>query len=466
MIMDQEIDIQVETQDWETILRRGFESKELDYKGPCAWAEDDKVACCRLVKDILAIANTKGGWLVIGVNETSTGFSWDGLTDDQCKSFETSRLNRFLQNYADPPINTGMIKPRSQEKNFVIITIPRFPDTPHICKKDFQENNNKRVLAAGAIYVRTDNNESASIKNSADMRAIIEQATRNRADQLLSSFRAILTGVPSSLAGDESLDHFFTQANDAKKHAQELIPRDLLSMPFGYRETIIHPMKFERFQFTIQQIERMAEAACVSYRGWPYIFYPTNGVGVQSLEDGLEFPFQDPDAFQFWQLRQSGLLYLNEMFQEDEQIINSRHHQKVDWEKLDDGCFPEQSKIGKLFGAITFAYTCVESVQCLVNLYTGQLADHEIIRLQIHLSGLNGRHLAKVRGNNNFHPMPWCCKTESIISEQRHSLAEWRAGVIPHAFEIFKYVMEKFNAPEPSYDEIASQMQKLLSRQL
>ena len=144
--------------DWETILRRGFESKELDYKRACAWSENDKKACCELVKDILAIANTKGGFIVVGVEETPTGYNWNGLSEQQCKSFETSRLNQFVQNYADPPINTHVIKHVSQASTFVIIEIPRFPDTPHVCQKDFPS-----VLAAGSLYVRTDNHESAPI---------------------------------------------------------------------------------------------------------------------------------------------------------------------------------------------------------------------------------------------------------------------------------------------------------------
>ena len=66
-------------QDGEAILRRGFESKEFDYKGPCVWDKGDKKACCEIVKDILATANTKGGFIVVGVDETDTGFSWSGL---------------------------------------------------------------------------------------------------------------------------------------------------------------------------------------------------------------------------------------------------------------------------------------------------------------------------------------------------------------------------------------------------
>ena len=262
-----------------------------------------------------------------------TGFSWDGLTEDQCKSFETSRLNRFLQNYADPPINAHVIKHTSQGNNFVIVEIPRFPDTPHICQKDYHKDN-QRVLAAGALYVRTDNNESAPIKNSADMRAIIEHATRNRADQLLASFRAVLTNTPQPATAPADLDQFDAQVRDAATRSKKLIPKDLASLPLGFRETAVHPLKFERLRFTIQQLEQMAEAASVSYRGWPYIFYNEKRADlIRHLDDSLEMPLNEQEAFQFWRLHRSGCLYVNEMLQEDERCFRSSGR----WSQADQG---------------------------------------------------------------------------------------------------------------------------------
>jgi predicted HTH transcriptional regulator len=61
------------------ILLRGHESKDFDYKMAAQWNETDKKACCELVKDILAMANTAGGFIVIGVSEPTTGFSLMGL---------------------------------------------------------------------------------------------------------------------------------------------------------------------------------------------------------------------------------------------------------------------------------------------------------------------------------------------------------------------------------------------------
>jgi len=70
-----------------TIVRRGFEGRDLDYKAPSKWDTSDKKACCNLVKDVLAIANTSGGFIVIGVDETDKGFVLTGLTIEQLASW-------------------------------------------------------------------------------------------------------------------------------------------------------------------------------------------------------------------------------------------------------------------------------------------------------------------------------------------------------------------------------------------
>jgi predicted HTH transcriptional regulator len=114
------------------ILLQGHESKELDYKCGMAWKEADKKSCCELVKDILAMANTRGGFIAIGVSEQPNGYSFDGVTVDQAETFDTSRLNRFLQSYADPPINALLRKVKHEGRIFVLIEVPAFTDTPHI----------------------------------------------------------------------------------------------------------------------------------------------------------------------------------------------------------------------------------------------------------------------------------------------------------------------------------------------
>src|SRR5260370_3225196 len=125
------------TSELTAILLRGRESKDFDYKAASAWDESDKKACCELVKDILAMANTLGGYIAIGVSEQPGGFSFDGVSTTQADSFDTSRLNRFLQKYAAPPINALLRKVTHDCKHFILIEGPAFSNTPHLRQKDF-----------------------------------------------------------------------------------------------------------------------------------------------------------------------------------------------------------------------------------------------------------------------------------------------------------------------------------------
>jgi predicted HTH transcriptional regulator len=174
-------------------IERNFESKDLDYKETLIWSSDDKKPKCELVKDVLAMANTEGGQIVIGVSELGDGFLLTGVSEGCAASVETSELCRFVQIYADPPINLHVQKVIHKDLLFIVIEVPRFTDTPHLCQKDYPG-----VLQDRTLYVRTDNNESAPVRSSADFRSVIERAVRNKSEDLLSAMRAILRNLCTS----------------------------------------------------------------------------------------------------------------------------------------------------------------------------------------------------------------------------------------------------------------------------
>ena len=75
------------------------------------------------------MANALAVSSVIGVSERPGGFSFDGVSTAQADSFDTFRLNRFLQNYADPPINALLRKVPHDSKLFIVIEVPAFSNT-------------------------------------------------------------------------------------------------------------------------------------------------------------------------------------------------------------------------------------------------------------------------------------------------------------------------------------------------
>ncbi|MFQ5903444.1 MAG: helix-turn-helix domain-containing protein [Candidatus Binatia bacterium] len=431
--------------DLKDILLRGYETKDLDYKAPMMWDENNKKACCEVIKDILGMANTLGGYIVIGVSESPNGFIWDGISDEQARSYDTSRVNRFLQNYADPPINTTLRKKDHDGKTFVIIGVPRFSDTPHICQKDYPG-----VLTTPTLYVRTDNNETAPIRSSADFRSILEQATRNRGDKLLASVRAILTtGEVTPSSNDE--EQFQAQLSESA------IRFDMTLNPYkeknysGYREAAFYPARFEPNRFTLDELRAAAKRASVDFRGWPFLFLSRESNETYAIQDGLEslvaFPdFNNNDRVDFWRLQQSGFFYQRVLMWEES--YQRRQGQ------------PPTMDIAAL------AMYVAEAIHCLTKLYEGLLDDTDQVHLWLRVLGTKDRQLERLDSRGGSLSMTYRSKLPEIRFSRILPIADWRAAIVEHAVEISKEVFLRFNWEQPSLGVIRGIIQKMFERRL
>jgi hypothetical protein len=415
------------------ILNRGHEAKDLDYKGPIAWDETNKKSCCELVKDILGMANTLGGYLVIGVSETTDGYTWEGLTAEQANSFDTTRVNRFLQNYADPPINTLLRKVKQDDKVFVIIEVPRFTDTPHVCQKEFPQ-----VLSATALYVRTDNNETAPLRSSADFRAIVEQAIRNRGDTLLASVRSILKGnTPPSVTDTEQ---FETQWKGAVAKFDEINPLKQRGYT-GYREATFFPTQFQADRFSMEQLRLAAERAHVNFTGWPFLAYSQSRTEwTYAIEDGLETLIEhhiNDERLDFWQFRQSGFFYQRVLMWEE-----FRQRQKQE---------PSAMHIDSL------AIYAAQAIDCLTRLYDTLLSDTDEVEFRLRVLGADKRRLETFDSRDLWGP--YICRIPQVSFRCVMPLAEWRASIVEHADKASQEIFHRFNWEHPgSYRNIIEKM--------
>ncbi|MBE7465617.1 MAG: ATP-binding protein [Planctomycetes bacterium] len=427
--------------DWSALITRGFESKELDYKAPMKWDAGDKAACCALVKDILALSNTNGGCIVIGVSELQNGkFILEGLTEEQTTSFETTRINQFLQNYSDPPINCTVVQVDHDNKAFIILQVPAFPDTPHICQKDFP-----KVLSATALYVRTDNNESAPLKSSADFRLVVENAVRNRADKLLSSFRAILKeGAPKE--SDEDIQRFEAEIVDSAKacdrqewsQSRNLVP---------YRETVFFPDTYNASLFPIDALRETANKINVEYRGWPFVHVSRNDSETYFADKCIETALGGKKSLHFWRLWQSGLLYTQENLRF---LSGDRDPDFLDFD--------------------SFCLLACDAVQTLVRLYSDHLQPDAAVTMRFSLFSVKDLPFSSSNPNRiiSRHPERWSfCRVNAIRYEATHRIAEWRSGMDTHAVELCKHVFRLFNVGDSTWlPEAKKLMVRMLERRL
>lgn len=263
------------------LILHPYESKEHEFKGPMAWNGNDKKSCCEIVKDILAIANTKGGFIVIGVEETKNGFERKGLTPEQIASFQPEEINRFIQRYAEPPINTTLSKIEHNGKSFVVISIPQFSSIPHICKTDYP-----KVLTKPTLYVRTDNNESAPIATTSDFHALIESAILKREQSLLTAIRSILKGYSPTEQSQTISEQYEKQMFSVIKEFEERNPLKQKNYT-GYREVTFFPSSsYDEKRFEITKLKDALKQASINFRGWPFIYLSNDSKDLYVIQRG------------------------------------------------------------------------------------------------------------------------------------------------------------------------------------
>lgn len=407
-----------------------------------SWDTKDKKSCCDLTKDIIAVANTEGGYIVIGVAEKDEGFEVAGVASDQAGTFESAALCQFIQNYSEPPIDVRVQKVLHKGKILVILEIPRFRDTPHICQKDFHCVLNDRIL-----YVRTDNNESAPIESSADFRALIENAIRNRTDSLLTSFRSILTSSsPSTERIPKAEEQFGSQIEAARLQFDKKYPYKEKSYSF-FVETVFKPESFDQYRFKSSVLKQAAEQASVSFTGWPFVVIHCNRPDwLSHTDDGIEgtIEWQDVaghDAFDFWRLNESGLFYKKEptaMSGSEPPSVSAQNSVRY------------------------FA----EAIYCMTRLFAGLIADSEYMCFRTLFLGARNRALtwADRRFPSGIYQSQYVANRPNLEVTATRPLADWRAGTVDHAIRMSTELMKGFGFEKPNEEQMRTQISNLLDR--
>src|SRR5262249_19713850 len=161
--------------------------------------------------------------------------------------------------------------------------------------------------------VRTDNNESAPLRSSADFRIVLERAVRNRSDTLLAAFRSILTnGTPLQSPNTDSVQELFdAQQAISESRFEQLNPLKGANC-VGFLQSSFFPSEFDAKRFNLDQLREAAFRGAVDFRGWPFLPIHLNRPDwTYAVQDGLETlvqgtDFAGNDMLDFWRFLQSG----------------------------------------------------------------------------------------------------------------------------------------------------------------
>lgn len=432
-------------------LSVGREKKTLDFKGPMAWDEHDKKASCEIVKDVLAMANTGGGLIVIGVEETGQCFRPVGLARDQAASWETTRLNQFISRYADPPVNAELLKDEVDGSTYACIRVPEFPDVPHLCKKEFPG-----VLSRATFYIRSDDVNSVPISRASDMRALIERATRKRGDAIADLVREIVShGVaPPEMAVEEK---FQAQLDDALYRFHE--KSQCAAKYDAWRELVAYPESFVADRVTDQHLMLALEHAEQDITGWPFVFVDRRDATAR-LVDGWEGHsaaggYADCARETYWTLRNTGLFLHRDLLPEATsdlprwvaEVVRNGELDRIEQRHIDLGLTIEGVALG---------------IQCIGRLYEVLDLGDEAITVRYSITSTLGRVV--IPSAPVVLPAPNGAAIAEVVVSRTESAQVWRASVPRLSAEMVAEILELFNWRDARtyQDQFASRAARVL----
>lgn len=380
------------------VVFRGIESDELDYKAAQSWTALSRAGRGKIIRHLIAIANTKGGFLVIGVGEDAAGRPslYTGVTDEESASFDPTAVGTFVNRCVEPPIDFTIERPLIDGKRFVIFIIKPFAQLPHVCC-----NSVDTELSMGMFYIRTPEASSRPATRAIEMQQLIQRAMRNQREQLAKVLRGILyesgtfhgTSAQSQFADtiNSSAEFFKRRKNPSKESS--LFQLSLLPE---------NPAAFD--------LTELRKAAIDAWRWNPGINFFEGETIENAYLTNVSLRFMATQGNWMWQVYKTGLFHCIGAFPPGDTIDGS---------SLRAWSLCIANFIGRLYAAL------------------GWQEEQPLLRVEL----FNVENKALVCGPG----LPGICKIDKIEFEFRRSAADLSAGSAAHAARLLKGIGERFN---------------------
>jgi hypothetical protein len=213
--------------DLQELVRSPREDLHIELK---EWIDpSDKKVRAKLAKELIALHNHGGGYLVVGFLDGPP------VEPDTCRpatleAFSTDNFNNAIKAFAEPAFHcvVHLVAHPDTGEQYPVIVVPPGVTVPVRCKADSPDGS----AQLDKYYIRRPGPESCPPQTAADWDALLNRCILSKKEELLDSLRSILSsGVP--LAGltatrpsdpFEDLMGFRDEAVAALGHLQDALP--------------------------------------------------------------------------------------------------------------------------------------------------------------------------------------------------------------------------------------------------
>lgn len=398
--------------DFAELVHRKVESDELDYKSAMSWRTMTRQEKGKILRHLTAFANTKGGYLVIGVSEDASGVPCNctGVSEEEASSFDPTPVGDFINSHIEPPLDYTIERPTVDGKRFVIFVVRPFKTLPHVCSRGVEGE-----LQEGIFYIRTAEASSRAARRAHEMQELLRRCMRNEREQLGRILRGILYETRSTpqTGNDYSSDLIL----DAERYFRNRRGRENHPLLFKFSITPEEPFFSDR-----EELPEMMQKALFPC-SQPEFLSKDEAVSGKKTPGSYRYLAQDKPML--WQFFDNGLFcYFKYPAEED-----------LSMER--------------------FARFCAEAVTFAGNL--GEFAgwSEELLTLKISLAPcrdimIDGRY--RVGAN------------KEISAEITRSAADLNSGRENHASRLLRRVGELLRLPDSKLDSFRQEIRNFLER--
>ncbi|HPN84393.1 MAG TPA: ATP-binding protein [Victivallales bacterium] len=407
--------------DWSSIIYRGFESEELDYKAAQNWLKLSRQGKARFARHCMALANTNGGYLVVGVGEDKSGRPCvhTGLSEQQAKSFDPTDVGNFINRFSDPAVDFDIERPVIDGRRYVVFSVRRFSLIPHICCASCESE-----LQQGFFYIRTVDAASRPAYKASEVHELVQRALRNQREHLGRMLRGILYENRKSLEPGAKAQ-FSEQLESSRSFFQKL------SSEYKWNggavwELSVFPPEFVLGKFSLSDIQDCVGRAYANPIGSPF-FDPDSA--DESYFTNVSLRLISKNSSSLLQVFSSGLLHYQKIFDSDK---SSFEYSRLLRFVLDSMLF-----VGKYY----YELGCTDELFSVMFRGTGM--ENRTLDLS------QSKDVSRRKSARSY-----VCRIPEIQVKIQRSAADLMSGTSEHGARIFKEICERFNFPQGQHEKL------------
>jgi hypothetical protein len=294
---------------------------------------DNRVARADVACALLALANSGGGFLVVGFDRDESGFVVAQPLPDDLAQYDQDAINGIAAHYAEPifEVAVQMVERSDGSSTHPVIIVPGDLDTPVRARRDGPE---RQHVTQNTYYIRRPGPQSAPIQTGREWDALLDRCVRTKRELLIDRIREIIEGpdaleAPPDPSADERLREFEALAlarwqQLARTELQEGFPGRYRYGTWNFTYQLRGPIR----ELSLAALHETLRTVAGHETGWPTWWVPDtqdiaprpwNGRIECWMAQGTGTVLADSGHADYWLADRAGQLFLLRGYEDDSQ---------------------------------------------------------------------------------------------------------------------------------------------------